>query len=33
MHHLTKSIHKCLTEAISNDGGPIYYWNFCFYTA
>ena len=30
MHHLMKSMHtrKCLREAISNDGGFIYYWQF-----
>ena len=30
MHHLIKSMRKCLREAISNDSGFIY--NFCFYT-
>ena len=25
MHHLIKSMRKCLRKAISNDGGPIYY--------
>ena len=28
MHHLIKSMHKYLREAISNDGGFIYYWQF-----
>ena len=28
MDHLSKSMHKCLTEAISNDGDFIYYWQF-----
>ena len=30
MHHLIKSMRKCLRKAISNDdGGPIYYLLFC----
>ena len=28
MHHLIKSMRKCLREAISNDGGFIYYLQF-----
>ena len=32
MHHLIKSMHKCLREAISNDG-YLTIGNFCFYTA
>ena len=28
MHHLIKVVRKCLREAISNDGGPIYYLQF-----
>ena len=33
MHHLMKLMHKCLREAISNDGGPIYYLQFLLLTA
>ena len=28
MYDLSKSMRQCLTEAISNNGGPIYYWQF-----
>ena len=28
MHHLIKSMRKCLRKAISNDGGFIYYLQF-----
>ena len=30
MHHLIKSMRKCLRKAISNDGGFIYYLQFLF---
>ena len=29
MHHLFKSMRKCLREAISNDGGFIGLWTLC----
>ena len=28
LHHLIKSMRKCLRKAIYNDGGPIYYLQF-----
>ena len=28
MHHLIKSMRKCLRKAFSNDGGHIYYLQF-----